>query len=380
MQSNNEYNMSKYMKIAYISNVRIPTEKAHGIQIMKMCQAFAQNRAELDLIIPKRINKIKKDPFNFYSIEKDFNIKRIFSLDLLWIPFGKALFFWIHTILFTKIVFIYCILKKYDIYYTRDFLVVLFFMLRKKNIYYEVHSIPNKLLFLHKLAWKKSRGVIVISNGLKIAIENYGIDKEKILLARDAVDVIQFQIKQTQKKCREKLNIPQDQKIALYAGHLYNWKGVDLLAQASKNLEAINVYLVGGAKEDIIKFKKIYTNKNLHIIGWQPYETIAAWLQVADILVLPSSGKTKIGSVYTSPLKLFEYLAAKKPLVISSVPALQEVLGKDPNVYTFCADDKNSLIKNLKEAMKEKKIPITSQKIEQFSWQTRAKNILTWIG
>jgi len=372
--------MSKYMKIAYISNVRIPTEKAHGIQIMKMCQAFAQNRAELDLIIPKRINKIKKDPFNFYSIEKDFNIKRIFSLDLLWIPFGKALFFWIHTILFTKIVFIYCILKKYDIYYTRDFLVVLFFMLRKKNIYYEVHSIPNKLLFLHKLAWKKSRGVIVISNGLKIAIENYGIDKEKILLARDAVDVIQFQIKQTQKKCREKLNIPQDQKIALYAGHLYNWKGVDLLAQASKNLEAINVYLVGGAKEDIIKFKKIYTNKNLHIIGWQPYETIAAWLQVADILVLPSSGKTKIGSVYTSPLKLFEYLAAKKPLVISSVPALQEVLGKDPNVYTFCADDKNSLIKNLKEAMKEKKIPITSQKIEQFSWQTRAKNILTWIG
>ena len=29
------------MKLIYIVNARIPTEKAHGVQIMKMCEAFA---------------------------------------------------------------------------------------------------------------------------------------------------------------------------------------------------------------------------------------------------------------------------------------------------------------------------------------------------
>ncbi len=37
------------MKILYIANIRLPTEKAHGIQIMKMCEAFAHAGAEVEL-------------------------------------------------------------------------------------------------------------------------------------------------------------------------------------------------------------------------------------------------------------------------------------------------------------------------------------------
>ncbi len=42
------------MKLLYITNFRIPTEKAHGIQIMKMCEAFATCGTDVELVAPLR--------------------------------------------------------------------------------------------------------------------------------------------------------------------------------------------------------------------------------------------------------------------------------------------------------------------------------------
>src|SRR3989344_2951300 len=58
------------MKLVYISNSRMPSEYAHGLQVMQMCEAFVQNGCDVELIVPKRVNKIKKDPFSYYSIKK----------------------------------------------------------------------------------------------------------------------------------------------------------------------------------------------------------------------------------------------------------------------------------------------------------------------
>jgi len=54
----------------------MPTEKAHGIQIAKMCEAFGNN--ELKLILPWRFNKIKDNIFNYYGIKEILKLKNIF--------------------------------------------------------------------------------------------------------------------------------------------------------------------------------------------------------------------------------------------------------------------------------------------------------------
>ena len=71
------------MKILYISNSRIPTEKAHGIQIMNMCEAFSNADVDLELILPTRKNKKFKDKnsFDYYQVRQNFRIKKIFSFD-----------------------------------------------------------------------------------------------------------------------------------------------------------------------------------------------------------------------------------------------------------------------------------------------------------
>ena len=64
------------MEFIYITSARMPTEKAHGIQIMKMCSAFSNlerdnEKIEVELIIPKRRNHIKQDLFDYYGIKKN---------------------------------------------------------------------------------------------------------------------------------------------------------------------------------------------------------------------------------------------------------------------------------------------------------------------
>jgi len=70
-------------KFFYITNVRLPTEKAHGYQIMKMCEAFSQQGQEVVLIVPKRKNFIDEGPFDFYSVERSFIILQLPVLDLI---------------------------------------------------------------------------------------------------------------------------------------------------------------------------------------------------------------------------------------------------------------------------------------------------------
>ena len=70
------------MRITYIANVRLPTEKAHGLQIMKMCEALGkhqapstkhqtnsnasnQERLDVEFIEPRRKHPISDDPFAY---------------------------------------------------------------------------------------------------------------------------------------------------------------------------------------------------------------------------------------------------------------------------------------------------------------------------
>src|SRR4051812_17441384 len=76
------------MKIQYVTNVRMPTEKAHGIQIAKACEAFARAGNEVKLIVPRRRNPIMESPFAYYGIEPNFAIHTCFAVDS--VSWGKA--------------------------------------------------------------------------------------------------------------------------------------------------------------------------------------------------------------------------------------------------------------------------------------------------
>ena len=110
----------------YIANVRLPTEKAHGLQIVKTCEALADTGVKLKLLAPNRKNFIKGDPFNFYNIRDNFTIEKLFCIDFLSFPVFKKFSFWLESLTFYLSVKKYISKNKFGVYYTRDFLLAYF--------------------------------------------------------------------------------------------------------------------------------------------------------------------------------------------------------------------------------------------------------------
>ena len=175
------------MRILYIANIRIPTEKAHGIQIMKMCEAFSDSGHDVTLVVPRRLNHIKDGPFKYYGVKKNFKIKKLPTLDL--VRFGRV-GFWVQSISFAISFFLYSIPKKVDVIYSRDELPLLLFSFFKKNIVWETHM-PRDNIFSRVLI-KRLKKLITISRGLKDFYFKKGVHEDKIIVAPDAVDIKKF--------------------------------------------------------------------------------------------------------------------------------------------------------------------------------------------
>jgi len=369
------------MKLIYIANARIPTEKAHGIQIMKMCEAFAASGYKVELILPWRLNHIKIDPFEYYGVRKIFKITKIPSLDL--IKLGRIGFL-IQSFSFAEFAAYYVFFKKADIIYSRDELPLFCLSFFKKRLFWESHI--GKSNFVIKRILRKCKGIVTITQGLKnFYLKNYSIASDKILIAPDGVDLRKFDIDITRQEVRKKLNLPLDKNIIMYTGHLYKWKGAHVLAAVAEFLKNDNlIVFVGGAEKDLDKFRRENKKcKNILIVGRIKHNKIPLYLKSADVLVLPNSAKENISKFYTSPMKLFEYMASGRPIVASDLPSIREILNKK-NAFLVKADNSKGLAEGIKEILQNNdlatKISQQARKdVRNYTWKKRAERILEFI-
>jgi len=365
------------MKLIYIANARIPTEKANGIQVMEMCAAF-NNKAELELVLPWRFNSTKGDPFEYYEIKKNFKIKKLPCIDLIPLDFILGNFsFWVQTISFLASVKIYLMFKKYDILYTRERFLGLFF----KDFFLEIHSLPNKVKNIHKRIWNKAKKLIVITNFIKKELIDKGVNSNKILVAPDCVDIEKFNTNISKKEARKKLDISLDRKIVVYTGHLFKWKGADILVEAAGLLKDVLFIFVGGTKKDVSNFKNKFRNrKNILILGHRSHLEIPLYQKASDVLVLPNKKEEKISEFYTSPLKLFEYMVSQRPIVASDLSSTKEVLN-EKNAILVNPNDPNCLAEGIEKVLQNQDLAnkISQQAfldVREYTWDKRAKKIL----
>lgn len=375
------------LRFAYIANARIPTEKAHGVQIMKMCEALAYQDARIELILPKRINSIRENAFDYYKVKRLFSIVRVACIDLLFLALFKSFSYWLESVSFSFFLGLYFLLhRSVDIIYTRDLLSLIFLSKRQSLLICEVHNFPQKVGWFYLYLVKKVDKLVVISHGLEEDLIKLGVEPQKILVAPDGVDIEQFNVADSQAECRKKLHLPLDKKIAVYAGHLYPWKGVFTVLEAAKYLPEVLFVFVGGTKDDLHSFQAKVAQAglpNILITGHKKNEEIPYYLKAADILLLPNSAGEKISSRYTSPLKLFEYMASGVPMVASDLPSLREILNED-NAILVKPDNAEDLAGGINQVLQNKefvdKIAKKSQQdVLEHSWKERAKQIKDFI-
>ncbi len=360
----------------------MPTEKAHGIQIMKMCEAFADLGIEVELLVPGRINDLMEDPFVFYGVKKNFRIKKLFCLDILRFNFKKIGFF-ISTFTFLSIVKLYLIFQDYDLLYARERFAGTFF----KNYILEIHALPLTLDFFWKWLLRQPRFFVVITKYAKEKLVVEGIPAEKIMVLPDAVDLSEFNLAISKEEARKKLNLPLDKKIVLYTGSFlfYDWKGIGSLLEAGKLLnDNFLLILVGGHSWEIKKLEELSSPANILLLPYQKHGIIPYYLKSADIFVLPNEKGEEISERYTSPLKLFEYMASGRPIVSSDLPSLREILTEREAVF-YRPNDPSDLVAQIKRISNNKESAIqlvknAYEKVKKYTWQNRVAELLNYVN
>lgn len=372
------------MKLYYLANIRLPTEKAHGVQIMEMGNAFAGIGLDFALVIPKRKVANKVDPFAYYEIENRFPIIRIFTLDFYGTRLEKVaeqLVYWLQLVTFC-VATLQLPIKDDAVILTREKLVVLLHGFLSRRIILESHD-STKNNWLNRLVASRCEMVVGITRAIVKSWEKFPCPT---LYLPSGVSPLFFS-RLPLKQARKQLNLSLSQYVLVYAGNIYPWKGVDLLLQTVSKMPEMQLYVVGGEKEtrfDELK-KAYYQSKNIHFVGNRPHDQVVIWLKAANIVVIPNSGQYQKSRLDTSSLKLFEALASGRPTLVSDIPSHSEIVSRR-EVWFFRADNsidlRNRLIE-IRTTPAECVKPITraAQRLaSSYTWAKRAHKILDTIN
>ena len=378
------------MKLVYVVNQRLPIEKGYGLQVAKMSEAFADCGIRVSLIAPTRRDPIKQDFFNFYSVKRNFTFKKVFSPDFYFPGELDKIAVAIKSLISALVLCFHSLFKEVNFIYSRDELPLYFLSFFKKNLIFEIHRFSRKRSFFYKRFKDQNFKVIAVSQGLKDELVKFGFKPNNILVAHDGVDLEEFDIVLSKEEARKRLGLTQNKILLGYVGQFKTMgmeKGIDVAIKSLKLLlDHINLVLVGGDNEGIDFYKEASIRENLKdqviFAGQVKHSLIPVYLKSFDVLLMPFP-KTRHYSFYMSPLKLFEYMASKRPIVATDLPSVREVLNEKNSILVernspkSLADGVRLILEN--EEMAGRLAEQAFSNVKRRTWRKRAEDILGFI-
>ena len=185
-------------------------------------------------------------------------------------------------------------------------------------------------------------------------------------------------IQRNQKRSREYLNLPAEKKILLFFGMIKKVKGLDILLNSFKEVIAKDpniVLLIAGRLwkndftiyQDIIEKNNLSNNIILHT-RFIPHSDVEHYFCASDLVVLPYK------KIYQSGV-LMMGLSYKKPVLVSDLPPLKEVITDNKNGFLFRSEDVKDLTNKLNFILSDKcdlkRIESNGSKLinKEFSWE-----------
>jgi glycosyltransferase involved in cell wall biosynthesis len=393
------------MQLLYIANIRLPTEKAHGLQIMQNCEAFADTGVNVTLWAARRWNtadmKAIDDVWAHYGVKQNFALKHIPCIDLM--PFVPnrndllaRLVFYLQQGTFVVIAFLLALFTPADVYYSRDPIVLLVLSLVKpqRKLAYEAHRLGAGRggRWLQSQVVRRVGTVITITHRLRHDLIQRGADSTRTLVAHDGIQQERFANMPTQAAARATLGWPSDAFIVGYVGRLQTLamdKGVGTLVEAMRTIEGVSLALVGGP-DDIAKTLRAHwmslglDEAHFFSAGQVAPGRVALYLSAFDVCAMPHPW-TEHFAYHTSPIKLFEYMASRRAIVASDLPGWADVIHDGVSALLVPPGDVDRLADAISLLRDD---PILRQRladcayervIRDYTWNARAKTILNAI-
>lgn len=173
-----------------------------------------------------------------------------------------------------------------------------------------------------------------------------------------------------------------------YAGSAFKGKGLEILVACAARLPTIGFHVIGPSLKDCRRHGPVGSNVLVH--GRKSNIDTISILKSMDCLLLPNQRSVIIKNgadigAYTSPLKMFEYMATSRPIIASDLPVLTCVLKDNENALLcppaspsdFC--EKILLLRDDPEMAGRLGIRSAKDFQHDYTWEARAKNILAFV-
>lgn len=233
-------------------------------------------------------------------------------------------------------------------------------------------------------------GVAAISDAHRRTLIRGGWPAEKVIAVHSGVDLAQFdETGQADRQLvRARLAAPS-RALVLYAGSLYEGKGGEQILLTAQRLKDVKFVLVGGRDFEVAALKERAASlglENVELVGHVPHAEIPAYLLAADILIAPftADGRDVAGKViipFASPVKLFEYMAAGKPIVTSDVGAIPEVLKHEEHALLTTPGNVDELAESISRLLSDRALAsrlgqAARRGARLYSWESRVARVL----
>lgn len=221
---------------------------------------------------------------------------------------------------------------------------------------------------------RKADAVIAICSDLKTNVEKMAPGKQVYLIENVAVDEALPQPDQEQvQQMRQHLRL-SDGPVLLYTGTMEFYQGIDLLLQSAalvrKEQPGVQYVLVGGHADQVTQYQKMAQKLGIadmvRFLGQRPVEEMPLYMELADILLSPRSEGTN------TPLKLYTYLRAGKPILATNIYSHTQILntGNSLLVAPTPADLARGTLDLIREPQIASALGCNAKKLaeEQYSW------------
>jgi len=293
--------------------------------------------------------------------------------------------------------FIYKVVKEYkhsDILHCNDLnalpigvIVKKFFNKSAKIVYdaheYEINDRPNESKYSIKIKYffekwliKYADRVITVSDAIaKEYVKLYDIEKPALVL--NAPPYVSIKKKNI---FRETFNISEDKTIFLYQGGLSNGRGIEILLETfkqMKNSKSVIVFMGYGVLENIV------------VESSQEYENIYYHKAVSPTILLNYTSSADFGILFyennclnhylCSPNKMFEYLMAEIPVVVSNLYEMRRLVENSSIGIVAKENSPKGLNIAIKEAIQldRQKLHNNIQKVKTiYNWEEQEKILL----
>ncbi len=368
------------MKIVYVSASEIPSVAANSVHVMEMTAAMTQHGHDVTLFC-RRGDEAGGDLAQQYGVVPGASIR------LLEVPKVR----WIGGAIYAVRVFIAIrrMKPRPDLIYARHLYGAALASFLGPAIVYEAHASPFRSIQAACERWlfrrSRFRRLVVISRALRAWYEgkHRWLSAQRIVVAHDGA--------RANLDIEPVMGCDGPVRTVGYVGQLHPGKGMELIEEIAPRLPEFEFLIAGGSNRQVEYWRQRIHVPNVRFMGHVPHGKLPEVFRCIDIAIAPY--QRRVGAfdsrgdiaAWMSPLKVFEYMAHGRPMVVSDLPVLREILEHGRNALLARPDNADEWVARLRELASDANLrrrlaaDAYQDCVRRYTWHARAHNVLSGL-